>query len=117
MATELEYAELANRVYNRTQRNRTPVPEGWDELRWLPDPAYSGFSAGVYQKGGEIVISFTGTNEGRAVDFLEAGLVLANSLAVKVVLDRLDLTLDVASNQTMSRRAANSVASASRSVA
>lgn len=44
-------------------------------------------------------------------------LVLADSLAVKVVLDRLDPTLDFACNQTMSRRAANSVAFASRGVA
>ena len=76
MATELEYAELSNRVYNRTQRNRTPVPAGWTELLWLPDPAYSGFSAGVYKNGNEIVIAYTGTNEGKAVDFLEANIPL-----------------------------------------
>ena len=68
MATELEYAELSNRVYQRTDENRTPVPDAWTELRWLPDLAYSGFSAGVYQKGNEIVISYTGTNEAKAVD-------------------------------------------------
>lgn len=76
MATELEYAELSNRVYKRTDENRTPVPAGWTELRWLPDPAFSGFSAGVYQKGNEIVIAYTGTNEGKAIDFLEANIPL-----------------------------------------
>jgi Lipase (class 3) len=57
------YAQLADRAYPRTDANRTPLPSGWAEI--LPpgngDP--SGFSAGVYKNGDEIVISYTGTNE------------------------------------------------------
>ena len=66
MATALEYAELLNRVYRPTGEDRTPVPEGWTELRWLSDPAYSGFSACVYEKGNEIVISYAGTHASKA---------------------------------------------------
>ena len=32
MPTLTEYAQLANRVYARTQNNRTPVPSGWTEI-------------------------------------------------------------------------------------
>lgn len=41
MVTDIEYAQLANRVYNRTDENRTPVPTGlgWTEKKWLPDAA------------------------------------------------------------------------------
>lgn len=62
MATDLEYAQLSARVYDATNQNRAAIPPGWQELLYLPD-SLVGFSAGVYAKGNEIVISFTGTNE------------------------------------------------------
>jgi Lipase (class 3) len=94
MATEIEYAELANRVYARTSLNRTPVPLGWTEQRWIPD-TLSGFSAGVYKKGNEIVISFTGTNEGKAVDFLLANVPIGIGATSSQVIEAMKLYFDV----------------------
>ena len=69
MPTLQEYAHLSNHVYARTDENRTPIPTGWAEERpWIQDLA-NGFSAGVYKKGDEIVIAYTGTNERRIADF------------------------------------------------
>ncbi|MFN5190803.1 MAG: hypothetical protein ACK51J_09895, partial [Burkholderiales bacterium] len=62
MPTDIEYAQLSGRVYSRPQRNRTPLPSGWAQIRELTDGA-NGFSVGVYGKGDEIVIAYTGTNE------------------------------------------------------
>lgn len=65
MANDLDYAQMASRVYaNRNLENRTPVPYGWREHRWIPDDA-AGFSGGAYINDAtrEIVISYTGTNE------------------------------------------------------
>ncbi len=80
MATTLEYAQLSGRVYRRTDENRTPVPTAWTELSWNPGSELSGFSAGVYKKGNEIVISYTGTNEKQIVDFVTANLPIGVSL-------------------------------------
>lgn len=63
MASASEYAQLSGRAYDRTLVNRTALTNGWTELTWIPDDPSTGFSAGVYQKGNEIVISFAGTNE------------------------------------------------------
>ena len=68
MATVIEYAEIAARVYNKTNFNRIDVPTGWTELEWQSDMP-DGFSAGVYKKSNEIVIGFTGTNEKQIIDF------------------------------------------------
>ena len=76
MPTLIEYAQLSARVYNRRDANRVPVPQGWNELLWLPD-RYFGFSAGAYQRGNEIVSSFTGTNEAQVLDFIVANGPLA----------------------------------------
>jgi RTX calcium-binding nonapeptide repeat (4 copies)/Lipase (class 3) len=70
MATTPDLALLALRVYStpkaadgtNTELNRPAVPTGWVELEWHPDAG--GFSYGVYRNGAEIVISYTGTNEG-----------------------------------------------------
>jgi RTX calcium-binding nonapeptide repeat (4 copies)/Lipase (class 3) len=74
MATTPDLALLALRVYStplasdpnpltrNTELNRPAVPTGWVELEWHPDEG--GFSYGVYRNGAEIVISYTGTNEG-----------------------------------------------------
>lgn len=64
-----EYAQLSNRVYFRTDENRSPIPTGWIEDVRIKDQAASGFSAGVYRKGDDIVIAYTGTNERLIADF------------------------------------------------
>lgn len=76
MATLNEYAQMAGRVYNRTDENRLDAPtnSGWKELNWLEDDPITGFSVGSYLKGDEMVISFTGTNESMIKDFVKANI-------------------------------------------
>jgi len=62
MAQTHEYAQLALLVYNVNPENRIKAPLGWKENEYFPDNSV-GFSYGVYEKGNEIVISYTGTNE------------------------------------------------------
>ncbi|HSP31874.1 MAG TPA: hypothetical protein VLO13_07700, partial [Halomonas sp.] len=62
MVTKHEYAQFASIVYEKTDENKLPIPTGWVEERpWQAD-TLSGFSAGAYKRGSEIVISYTGTN-------------------------------------------------------
>ncbi|MBA3058073.1 MAG: hypothetical protein KJ614_05910 [Gammaproteobacteria bacterium] len=61
MVTDTEYARLAARAYAATPENEILLGD-WTQLEWIPDRSY-GFSAGVYQKGNDIVISFAGTNQ------------------------------------------------------
>ena len=81
MPTLPEYAQLSNRVYFRTTRNRTPAPveSGWTELKWIQDVGLTGFSAGVYRKGNDIVVSYTGTNDGKVADTVFGNLPAANT--------------------------------------
>lgn len=63
MADKLDYALLANRVYDRPNANKIQLPDDWqghvwNELAWYDDDLITGFSAGVYERDGEIVISF-----------------------------------------------------------
>jgi Ca2+-binding RTX toxin-like protein len=97
MPTVPEYAQFANRVYARTQRNRTPVPTGWVELQWIPDRELTGFSAGVYKNGNEIVISYTGTNEKKVKDFTVANLPAAGPIWSAQVQEAMELYLEVKS--------------------
>ena len=73
MLTVQDYAWLSTVVYRRTDDNQLSVAnrEGWEELKYISDrkadAEYSGdasghFSAGVYQKGTDVVISFAETN-------------------------------------------------------
>ncbi|WP_153021665.1 MULTISPECIES: calcium-binding protein [unclassified Rhodanobacter] len=62
MTSNLEYAQLATHVYARSDENRTPLTDGWTQISRQEDDTW-GFSAGAYQRGNEIVISFAGTNE------------------------------------------------------
>jgi hypothetical protein len=64
MIDKLIYAQLSNRAYPRNDdKNRTPLPTGgWTELQAPGNYSITGFSAGVYQNGNDIVIAFTGTN-------------------------------------------------------
>ena len=69
MPTPQEYAQLSNAAYGRTDENRTPIATGWIEERsWIKDVAFTGFSAGVYIKGNDIVIAYAGTNEAKIAD-------------------------------------------------
>ncbi len=70
MATLNEYAQLASIVYATTQTNKLPTPtsSGWQELLWESDDTM-GFSAGAYQKGGEIIISYTDKRGQCRIDF------------------------------------------------
>jgi len=72
-AAVTDYAWLSAVVYRRQQINQLKAEsKGWTEEIYISDNAadgdqYSGadsghFSAGVYTKGTEIVIAFTGTN-------------------------------------------------------
>jgi Ca2+-binding RTX toxin-like protein len=64
MASEVEYALMAGRVYQSTRATINWLPDlrsfGWSE-DFAPQPQSSGFEAASFQKGNEIVISFAGT--------------------------------------------------------
>lgn len=62
MATILEYMKFSLNVYKTSIENAVGVPLGWTRTNWQPD-LVSGFSAGTFVKGNELVISFTGTND------------------------------------------------------
>ena len=66
MASVLEYMQLSERVYDASGANKMGVPTGWEQLGWLPDDPDTGFSAGAYRNRStnEIVIAYTGTNDG-----------------------------------------------------
>jgi len=57
MADKLDYALITSRVHDRPAANRIPLSQGWQENAWYGDEMITGFSAGVYQRGNEIVIS------------------------------------------------------------
>lgn len=63
MATDIEYALMAGRVYQSTRGMINWLPDlqslGWTEF--FPKQESSGFEAISFQKGNEIVISFAGT--------------------------------------------------------
>ncbi|MFZ5774963.1 MAG: lipase family protein [Thermodesulfobacteriota bacterium] len=67
MTTELEYMQLATRVYAASRLNEIDTPQGWSQVDWRPD-GFTGFSAGIYtnDQDGEVVIAYTGTNDGIA---------------------------------------------------
>ena len=63
MATEVEYALMAGRIYQSTRQKINWLPDlqswGWTEQQLQQQP--SGFEAVSFQKGNEIVVSFAGT--------------------------------------------------------
>jgi hypothetical protein len=61
MATEIELASLAYRVYGQSDENEIKMPL-WPEDTALARSASSGFGASVYAKGSEVVIAFRGTD-------------------------------------------------------
>ncbi len=107
MATREQCAQMSGAVYDRTDENSMFAPNGWTEQIWLPDDAITGFSAGVYFNGTEVVVAFTGTNEGQVADFVFGNIPAALELsgpagppAAAVVFDVMDYVqrndLDVA---------------------
>lgn len=65
-----EYAQLSAHVYDSLLRqNKMTIPGGFKELMWWDDDPKTGFSAGVYKKGNEIVVAFTGSNEIKIGEF------------------------------------------------
>lgn len=64
MPTTADYMLLALHVYDASTANRIDIPLGWTELAWEKDK-WNGFSAGAYMKGNDIVVAYTGTNDGR----------------------------------------------------
>ena len=56
-----EYAQLAASVYATTPANELKRPTGWTIVGELIKDQTDGFSAGVFQKGDDIVISYTVT--------------------------------------------------------
>lgn len=67
MPTPFEYKQFATGVYAASDLNFIGPPAGWTRIDWQPDK-WTGFSAGVYKNDttNEIVISYTGTNDGVA---------------------------------------------------
>lgn len=95
MADKLDYALLANRVYRRPDENKIDLPAEWKELAWFDDDAITGYSSGVYQRNGEIVISFTGTNEAKLVDFAFANIPAGGGIASPQVVQAMKLVMQV----------------------
>ena len=62
MLTVNEYAQLSARTYDRTRVNKITLPADVAEEHWQDDDLL-GFSAGVYKKGNQVVIAFTGTHK------------------------------------------------------
>ncbi|MCA3001323.1 MAG: hypothetical protein ING64_01375 [Rhodocyclaceae bacterium] len=94
MPSNIEYGQLAGRAYRRTDANRTPLPTGWSDVRLIPDQA-TGFSAGVFQRGNDVVIAYTGTNEQKIADFAGGNIPAAVGLPAAQVLEAMKLYLDV----------------------
>ena len=96
MPSTNDYALLSNRVYFRTPVNRTVVAaSGWVEKQWARDQSLTGFSAGVYQKGSDIVIAYTGTNEKWFSDFTFANIPAFTGLPSPQVWEAMKLYLQV----------------------
>jgi hypothetical protein len=72
MVTDLECAIMAGCAYQSTRDeiNWFPVPDGWQESDEEHVTKPSGFEAGYFQRGDEIVISFAGTEPSQPEDLL-----------------------------------------------
>jgi len=63
MANISEYAQLSLLVYDVHDTNKIKVPsDDWNQIEYLANDPATGFSYGVYEKGNEIVIAYTGTD-------------------------------------------------------
>jgi hypothetical protein len=57
MPTELEYMQFATGVYAASQNNQIGVPDGWEQVDWVPDQ-YDGFSNNEWMSGGQAGIIY-----------------------------------------------------------
>ncbi len=96
MPTLFDYAQLASIVYKKTEINSLPDPTGWQTVLWDPD-AISGFAAGAYRKGNEVVISYTGTNGAfvGTLDFLTGNIPAGAGLPSAQVMRAIEFYLAV----------------------
>lgn len=96
MATLIDYALLSANVYGtspdvRNQRNTLPIPDGWTTFGqasgYQIDDHATGFMAGVYVNGNEVVISYSGTTDENTLDWTQGNLPAgaATSLAPQVL--------------------------------
>ena len=94
MPSAIEYGQLSGRVYRRQDANRTLLPVGWTDVELLPDRP-SGFSAGVFRNGNEIVIAYTGTNEKAVADYGAGNIPAGLGLPSVQVIEAMKLYLNV----------------------
>jgi hypothetical protein len=92
---KLTYAQLSGAAYYRTDENRMDAPNGWTELKWVSDGFISGFSAGAYKNGNEIVISFAGTNERMVKDWVFGNIPAGLGLSAEQIKQAMAFTLDI----------------------
>jgi hypothetical protein len=79
MISREAYSLLSLYVYfAESPEDNRPLLDGWTELELHPNNSY-GFSYGVFKKGDEVVISYTGTNDG--IDWPFANLTNAIGLS------------------------------------
>ncbi|MCL2789896.1 MAG: hypothetical protein FWD79_04555 [Desulfobulbus sp.] len=58
MADKFDYALLSDHVYAHDPNNEINLKSsGWKPLPRIPDDRITGFSAGAYQKGNEIMMA------------------------------------------------------------
>ena len=98
MFTINEYAQLSAHVYHKTPENEMPMPLGFQEapgFPWQVDDNDTGFSAGVYIKDNEVVISFTGTNQDLKKDFVRANIQSGLGLSSVQIHQAIDLVAEV----------------------
>lgn len=114
MADPVLYAQLADVVYQdvRGNVNQTPEPGNWTQLSYtsagraglLGRLPRSGFAAGVYQSGNEIVIAYAGTNPDAlsADGILDWGnnIAAGTGLLAEQIVDAAELYLRVKSHYT-----------------
>ena len=89
-----EYAQLAARVYATTAANILVRPSGWDIDGELIKDQSDGFSAGVFKKGNDIVIAYTGTNADKLTDTRAANAPAALGFASTQVLKAMKLYIE-----------------------
>lgn len=91
-----EYAQLSSHTYDRRfDDNKMTMPEGFKRITWQDDDLKTGFSAGSYVRGNEIVIAFTGTNESHTKDFINANIPAATGVWSWQVKHAIDFTMNI----------------------
>lgn len=91
MPTTLQYMQFSLGVYAASVKNFVDPPAGWTRTNWQPD-MISGFSAGTFVSGSEVVISFTGTNNFPAD---QANWLIGAGLPLPQIFDAIDYYFSV----------------------